>query len=289
MSVTGRPVAVSTAPDKPMLLVKGGPARVGWSSLRELWVFREVLGAFTARQFKVKYKQAAVGVGWAVLQPALSAGLFAVFLGRVAQVDSEGVPYLLFALAGMVAWTYFSSAAGGAMESLVADQGLLRKVYFPREVLPLAAVGAALVDLAPALVLLAVFSAAYGVAPALSWLALPLPIVVLAAAAAAFGVGLSGLNAYYRDVRYTLPFILQLGLFASPVVYSLRELPSGWRDAYAVANPIAAAIDAIRQIVIHRTWPNMVWTLGALAWSLVLLIAAYSLFKRLERGISDRI
>src|ERR1700737_1534509 len=144
---TGDGVNGKPDPGPPMVEVWGGPGGLSSESLVELWRFREVLWAFIVRHIKVKYKQAAVGVGWAVVQPVLSALLFAVFLGKLAKIPSEGVPYLLFALAGMIAWTYFSTAAGSAMESLIADQALLRKVYFPREILPLASVGAALVDL----------------------------------------------------------------------------------------------------------------------------------------------
>jgi lipopolysaccharide transport system permease protein len=238
---------------------------------------------------KVKYKQAAIGIGWAVIQPVAAASVFAVFLGRYAGIASEGVPYLLFALAGMVAWTYFSTAAGTAMESLVTDQALLRRVYFPREVLPLAYVAAALVDFLPALATLVIAALFYGVVPGVAWLAIPLPVVVLVVTAAAVGVGLSGVNVYYRDVRYALPFVLQLGLFASPVVYSLQAVPGSWRDVYAIANPVAAAVDGLRRTVVHGTWPDWLLTVGALAWSLTLLVLAYTLFKRLERGFSDRV
>lgn len=273
----------------PVLEIRGGAGGVSRESLRELWAFREVLWAFLLRQVKVKYKQAAVGIGWAVLQPAFSALLFAVFLGRLAKVPSEGAPYLLFALAGMVGWTFFSAAAGSAMESLVADQAMLRKVYFPREVLPLAAVGAAAVDLLPGLATLAVAAALYGIAPAPSWLALPLPLLLLALSAAALGLGLSGLNVYYRDVRHALPFALQLGLFATPVAYPLGLVPAGWRTLYAVANPAAAGIDGLRRIVVHGRWPDWGTSAGALVWTLALLVLGYALFKRLERGFADRI
>ncbi len=275
--------------ERPLFEVSAGPGRASLNSLRELWSFRGVLWAFMARFVRVKYKQAAVGIGWAVLQPVLGALLFAIFLGRYAGVSSEGAPYLLFALAGMVGWSFFASAAGTAMESLVSDQVLLRKVYFPREVVPLAAVAAGLVDLLPGLAVLLVAAIAYGVPPDLVWTALPLCLAILVIFAAALGLGLSAVNLYYRDVRHALPFVLQLGLFASPVVYSLQAIPEGWRTQYAVLNPVAAAIDGIRRIVLHHTWPDPGATLGALAWTVVLLLCGYALFKRLERGFSDRV
>jgi lipopolysaccharide transport system permease protein len=162
-------------------------------------------------------------------------------------------------------------------------------VYFPREVLQLAAVGAAFVDFLPALGTLVIAALLYGITPTVAWLALPLPAVLLAVTAAAFGLGLSGVNVYYRDVRYALPFVLQLGLFASPVVYPLSALPGSWRTVYAILNPAAAAIDALRRIVIHQAWPDFGVTFAALGWALILAIGAYAFFKRLERGFSDRV
>jgi lipopolysaccharide transport system permease protein len=281
--------APTEASEKPILDVEGGPGRISRDALRELWVFREVLWAFAVRQVKVKYKQAAIGVGWAVVQPIAAAGIFALFLGRFANLASEGAPYLLFALCGTVLWTYFSGSASSAAESLVTDSALLRKVFFPREVLPLAAILAGLVDVVPGLATLIVAALLYGVVPGLAWLALPLVLAIVILFAAAFGLGLSGLNVYYRDVRYVLPFVLQLGLFASPVVYSLASVPAGWRDLYAVINPLAAAIDGLRRIVLHNEWPAFFVTLGALTWCAVLTVGAYALFKRLERGFTDRI
>jgi lipopolysaccharide transport system permease protein len=272
-----------------MLEVVGGLGRLSRDSLRELWHYRDVMSAFAVRQVKVRYKQAVIGVGWAIVQPVAAAVVFALFLGHLSRLSSEGAPYLLFVLAGMVAWTYFSNATGQAIDSLVANQSLLRKVYFPREVLPFAAVVTALVDLLPGLGTLIVAAAAYGVSPSLPWLAMPLVILLLLVAAAAFSLPLSAVNVYYRDVRYALPFVLQLGLFASPVVYSLEIVPGRWREAYAIFNPVAAAIEGFREIFVHQSWPDFSITLAALGWSLVALGLGYAFFKRIERGISDRV
>lgn len=274
---------------KPVIEIVGGRGRVSPETLRELWQFRDVLLAFAARQVKVRYKQAAIGVGWAVVQPIVAAGVFAIFLGRFSRVGSEGAPYLLFALAGMVGWTYFSNASGQALDSLVVNQGLLRKIYFPREVLPLAAALTGLVDLVPALATLIVAAAIYGVTPSLPWLATPLVVVLLLAAVAGFSLPLAAVNVYYRDVRYALPFVLQLGLFASPVVYSLGVVPERWRTAYAIVNPVAAGIDALRKIFVHRSWPDFGITFGAVGWCLLVLAVGYVFFKRLERGMADRV
>jgi len=240
------------------------------------------------RFVKVKYKQAFVGIGWAIIQPVVAALVLAFVLGRLADVPSEGVPYLLFALAGMVGWTYFSTAAGTAMESLVDDRELLRKVYFPRETLPLGAVAAGLVDLAPALLTLFVFAAAYGELPTLAWLALPLPLVLLVLSAAALGLAFAGLNVYYRDVRYAMPYVLQLGLFLSPVLYPARLIDEPWRTVYEIVNPVAAALDGLRTIVARGDWPDWGVTFAALGWGIMLVLAGYAILKRLERGFADR-
>lgn len=269
--------------------IVGGPGRISVSALREVWEYRETLWAFVVRQIKVRYKQALVGVGWAVIQPVLAAALFAVFLGRLTGVGSEGVPYLLFALAGMVAWTFFSGAVTTGSDSLVSQQTLLRKLYFPREILPLSALGVGFLDLLTGLSVLIVAAALFGYFPALSWIAFALPFLPLTLFAAACALALSSVNVYYRDVRYTLPFVLQIGLFASPVVYSLSVVPESWRFLYATLNPVAAAIDGVRRIFLHGDWPDFALLAAATAWSLLLLLAAYALFKRLERGFADRV
>src|SRR5437867_2417981 len=191
----GPPVGsrVSACP-KPMVETSGGKGQLTLGTLRELWTFREVLVAFALRGIKVRYKQAAIGIAWAVLQPVLAAALFAIFLGRLSHLSSEGVPYLLFALAGMVCWTFFSNAAGNAMGSLVEDGALLRKVYFPREILPLADLLSGLVDYVPGLLILIVATCLYGYYPAASWILLPLPLLILLLAAGALGLAASGAN-----------------------------------------------------------------------------------------------
>lgn len=288
-TAVGRADVAASGSLKPVLEVTGGRGGISVESLRELWAFREVLWAFTVRQVKIRYKQMALGVGWAVLQPVLAAAIFALFLGRFTGLASEAVPYLVFALAGMVPWTYFSTAAGIGANSLLANDSMLRKLYFPREILPLSTVLASLVDLIPGLVVLAVVASLYGYTPGLTWLALPIVPLVLVLFAAAFSLGFSAMNVYYRDVKYVLPFVLQVGLFASPVVYSLTQVPNAWRTVYASLNPVAGAIDATRRIMLHGQWPLWTPTLFAIAWSLFLIFVTITVFKRLERGFADRI
>lgn len=260
------------------------------ASLRELWDFREVLWAFGVRAVKVKYKQAAIGVGWALVQPILAALIFALVFGRIAKLPTGvDTPYLLFALAGMTCWTYVNTALATSSESLVTDQTLLRKVYFPREVIPLGSIGAALVDFGPALAVLVAVAALFGEWPAPSWITLPVLVLILVATAAALGLILSALNVYYRDVRYAVPFLLQLGLFGSAVIFPLSLLDEPWETIYGIANPVAGAIDGVRRAVTDAEWPDPLITAGALAWSIVLLVVMYGAFKRLERSFGDRV
>jgi lipopolysaccharide transport system permease protein len=267
----------------------GGPGRLNLASLSEFYEFRGVQQAFVARQLKVRYKQAVLGAGWAVLQPLGAAAIFTLFLGRYAQIPSEGAPYLLFALIGLTVWTYFSSAVTNGSDSLVGNQSLLRKLYFPREILPISPVLAGLADLGAGLGVVVAASLLYGITPTLAWIALPLPVLILIVFSAAFCLGSSALNLFYRDVRYVLPFLIQLGLFASPIVYPLALIPARWREIYAVLNPVAGAVDSVRRIMLHGKWPQAWIVFGALVWSLLLLVAAYALFKRLERSFADRV
>ena len=269
--------------------IRAGPGGISREALTELWAFREVLWAFASRFVKIKYKQAAIGIGWVIVQPLLSAAIFALLLGRYAKLPSDGVPFLVFALAGMTGWTYFATALSTGASSVVENQSLLHKVYFPREVLPLAAVGAALVDFGPALLTFVVILLAYGITPTVSWVMVPVPVLILVVTAAALSLALGALNVYYRDVKHALPFILQLGLFASAVIFPLSILPYPLETIWGILNPVAGAISALREIMVNGHWPDMAITLGALGWSLVLLILAYTGFKRFERSFADRI
>jgi ABC-type polysaccharide/polyol phosphate export permease len=276
-------------PSRSVMEITGGRGGLSADALRESWEYREVLRAFVVRQAKVRYKQAVIGVGWAVLQPVLAAALFALFLGRLAGLGSEGMPYLLFALTGMVVWTFFSGAVTTGSDSLVSQQSLLRKLYFPRELLPLAALGVAVLDLLVGLPVVLIAAAAYRVFPARSWVVLPATVLPVLLFAAAVALAFSAVNVYYRDVRYIVPFLLQVGIFATPVVYSLRIVPVRWRTAYVILNPAAASIEALRDVVGHRTWPDFTVLAASTAWAIVLLVAAYAAFKRIERGFADRV
>ncbi|HZQ49633.1 MAG TPA: ABC transporter permease [Candidatus Dormibacteraeota bacterium] len=255
----------------------------------ELWRYREVLFAFIVRHVKVRYKQAAIGIGWSVLQPLFASLLFALFLGRFAHIGSEGVPYFVFALAGMVLWTFFAASVSSSAESLIRDAAMVRKVYFPRTILPLSAVGAALVDVPAALLVLFGSVLITGGRPSIYWLLVPLPLLLVMLAATSIGMIAAALNVYYRDVRHALPFVLQVLLFASPVVYSLDVVPGRWRGLYEAFNPMAAAIEDMRRLVLHGTQPDWLSNLVALGWLAILVVAGVTVFKALEKDFADRL
>jgi homopolymeric O-antigen transport system permease protein len=283
-------VAVNPASREPtMHVVDARRRRLSLDNLAELWAYREVFFAFTVRHFKVRYKQAAIGVGWSLLQPLLAAALFAVFLGHLVHLPGEGVPYFLFALAGLVLWTFFATALNSAADSLLRDASMVRKVYFPREILPLSAVAAALADLPAALLVLLGMEIATGGRPSITWILIPLPVFMLLLFASSLGLILSALNVYYRDIRHVLPFFLQVMMFGSPIVYSLGVVPLEWRGLYQALNPVATAVDDIRRLVLHDTWPDPVANVSALLTTVVLLLVGYYVFQSLQRDFADHL
>jgi lipopolysaccharide transport system permease protein len=252
---------------------------------RELWDHRELVLVLALKDLRVRYKQTLFGLAWAVLQPLLAALTFTVFLGRLAHVPAGGMPYPVFVYAGMTLWLYVSTAVSSSAQSLVDNRNLVTKVYFPRLLAPIGGVVPGLVDLLPALAILAVFLGIYGVAP--GWALVLLPFWILAAAVLALAVGLwlAGLNVKYRDVRYALPFLLQVWLFGSPVVYASSLVHGGWRWAYA-ANPMTAVLEGFRWSVAHGPAPG-VEALVSLVVTLVLLASGFLYFRRVEQYFAD--
>src|SRR5882762_2489331 len=216
------PLSVSNGsgaePEQPLLKIR---PKKGWVALnlKDLWVYRELLYFLTWRDIKVRYKQTILGASWAIIQPLFTMLLFTLFFGKLAHVPSDGVPYPIFAYAGLLPWTFFSNAVTNSGNSLVGSSNLITKVYFPRMIIPGAAVGAGLVDFAIAFIILVVLMIYYGVA--LTWSIVMLPVLIILLTLLAIGVGMwtSALNVKYRDIRYALPFLIQLWLFASPVIY----------------------------------------------------------------------
>jgi lipopolysaccharide transport system permease protein len=252
---------------------------------RELWDHRELVFVLALKDLRVRYKQTLFGLAWAVVQPLLAALTFTVFLGRLAHVPAGGMPYPVFVYAGMTLWLYVSTAVSSSAQSLVDNRNLVTKVYFPRLLAPIAGVVPGLVDLLPALAILAVFLGIYGVAPGWALVLLPVWIVVAAVLALAVGLWLAGLNVKYRDVRYALPFLLQVWLFGSPVVYASSLVHGGWRWAYA-ANPMTAVLEGFRWSVAGGPAPG-IEALVSLAVTLVLLAGGFLYFRRVEQYFAD--
>lgn len=256
-------------------------------NLGELWAYRGLGLQLAVRDLKLRYKQTAIGVAWAVLQPLAGALLFSIFFGRLVDVPSEGLPYPVFVYAGLVIWWYVSESVLAAADSLIENHKLVTTVYFPRLLAPFAALLPGLVDLGISLVILGVFMAVYGVALPLQ--ALTLPVWCLSAVGVALGVGLwlSALNVLYRDVRYAFGFLVQIWLFASPVIFPSSLVTGGWRYLYAV-NPMVGVIDGFRWALLDTSAPGPEHLVSLVTGALLVLTGAV-FFRRMERQFADRI
>jgi lipopolysaccharide transport system permease protein len=260
----------------------------GWAplDLREFVGAHELLYFLVLRNLKLRYKQTALGAAWAVLQPLLTMAVFAVIFGRLARLGSDGLPYPVFALAALVPWTYFANALTQAGNSLVDQHQLLTKVYFPRLLLPLAAVIAGLADLVIAFIMLLVVLAWYGIAPSIRLLAAPAFVLLAVASAIAPGIWLAALNVRYRDVRYVIPFLVQIWLFATPVAYSSSLVPERWRPLYGL-NPMAGVVDGFRWMVAPGASGLGTGLAASVAAVTILLLAGLYFFRRVERTFAD--
>jgi lipopolysaccharide transport system permease protein len=259
----------------------------GWAALdpRALWTNRELLYFLVWRDLKVRYAQTLLGAAWAVLQPLSMMLLFTVLFAHVAGLRSTAAPYPLFAYTALLPWTFFSTATTHAAHSLVGSSQILTKVYFPRLLIPLAAVLSCLVDLLLGLTALAPLMAYYGAAPGWHLLWLPAAIALAVVVALGAGIWLAAINVKYRDVRFALPFVMQMWLFASPVFYAIDQLPMRWRWAASV-NPLAAPIEGFRASVLGLPLDlRLLWTSGAA--TLLVLAAAALTFRRVDRSFAD--
>jgi len=264
-------------------------ARHGWAGLglRELAGYHELLYFLVWRDLKVRYKQTAFGVAWAVLQPLLLMGILTLFLGRMAGLSPAGIPYPLFVLAGLVPWTLFAQSVASAGNSLVEGAALLSKVYFPRLIFPLAATGSHTVDFGIGLLLLLGVSTLSGFGPAPSWLAL-VPFAALALLAAlAVGLWLAALNVRYRDFRYAIPFLIQLWFFATPIAYGTEAVPESLRGLLAL-NPMTGVVEGFRWALTAGVAgrPDVSILVSTVATALI-LVGGLAFFRRVERTFAD--
>jgi lipopolysaccharide transport system permease protein len=263
------------------------PSR-GWVSLNlgELWTYRELIYFLTWRDIKIRYKQTALGITWAVLQPLLTMLIFSLIFGKLAKIPSDGIPYPIFSLAGVVPWTFFATGLNFSSNSLVASSNMIKKVYFPRLIIPLASVLSGLVDLAISMGLVGVMMAWHGVP--LTAHVLWLPLFALLAFVTALGVGLwlSALNVEYRDVRYVVPFLLQFWMYATPIVYPSSLLKEPWRTVCGL-NPMAGVVEGFRWALLGaNTRPGLLIAVSSLM-ALILLLSGAFYFRRMERNFAD--
>ena len=263
------------------------PSR-GWTSLQlhELWEYRELVYFLIWRDIKVRYKQTALGAAWAIIQPVFTMLVFTLFFGRLAKMPSDGVPYHLFSMAGLVPWTFFANGLVQSSNSTVGSAQLIQKVYFPRLVIPVAAVLSGVVDflLSFSVLIALILAAGVSITAGVLWL----PLLLLLALATALGVGLwlAALNVLYRVVRYILPFVVQLWMFATPIAYPSSLLHEPWRTVYGL-NPMVGVVEGFRWALLGtKTAPGPILAVSAVA-SVALLIGGAYYFRRMERTFAD--
>lgn len=254
--------------------------------LAEVWRYRELLFFLIWRELKVRYKQAAIGAGWAIIQPVFMVLIFSAVFGVFAKIPSDGVPYPVFAFVAVLAWTYFSEAFRRCSMGLVEDSELIRKIYFPRLILPFAAVVAPLVDFAISLLVLVAMMLWYGIVPSANVVALPVFVVLAMLLALAFGLWLGPINVRYRDIKHVIPFVIQVWMYASPVVYPVSMVPDRWKLLYSL-NPMVGVIEGFRWALLGTGSPDLVAMAISAVAVLVLLVGGLMYFARMQRYFAD--
>jgi lipopolysaccharide transport system permease protein len=276
-----RPVQESALPT----LVIRPPRKWLPVDLRELWAYRELVTSFTLRDIKLRYKQTGLGIAWAVLQPLLTMVIFTVFFGGLAKIPSDGVPYPLFVLAALLPWTLFAEGLTRSTTSMVTNSNIMTKVYFPRLIMPLSSIISPLVDFGVSFIILIAMMVYYGFVPTINIVFLPLFLLLALATSLGVGLWLSALNVKYRDFQYTVPFIIQIGMFASPVVYASSLIPESLRVWYGL-NPMAGVIEGFRWALLGTGAPSAM-VLVSVGMVIVLLISGMFYFRRMEQYYAD--
>lgn len=261
--------------------------RIGWIAIdwRELWDTRELLFYLIWREVAVRYKQTVLGVAWAVLQPVASMLIFTLIFSKLAKIPSDGIPYPIFVYAGLLPWTFFSAAVGAASNSLLSQQALLTKIYLPRLFVPASAVGTNLIDMAISFGVFAVLMIIYQVPLSISILMLPILVVLTVVAAFGIGLVLAAVTVTYRDFRYVVPFIVQIGLYVSPVIYPVSIVPERWRWVLSL-NPMSGVIDGFRACLLGKPWDIQGLAISA-GVSIILLVYGLFYFRKMERRFAD--
>lgn len=263
------------------------PTRFGKFDFAEIWRYRELFYIFTWRDVKVRYKQTYIGIAWAIFQPLMTMVIFDILFGRLAKVPSDGIPYPIFVYSGLLLWNYFSSALSSASNSLANNENIVKKVYFPRLILPLSSVITPLVDFFFSFIILLALMAYYHFVPSLLvFLLLPLLLLILLLASAGLGLLLAAVNVKYRDIRYLLPFFIQIFLYLTPIIYPVSIIPAKYQWLLSF-NPAAGPITALRSLLFHTSAVNWQSLLLAFAVTLVLVFIGTIAFCRSENNFAD--
>ena len=262
--------------------------RWGSVNLKDLWAYRELVLFLTWRDISIRYKQTVLGVGWAVLQPVFTMLIFSLFFGYLGKIPSDGIPYPIFTFCALLPWQLFAYALAESANSLVANQNLITKVYFPRMIIPLSATLAGLVDFAIAFVILMVMMVFYRIPLTPAVLTIPFFVLLALITAIAAGLWLSALNVEYRDVRYTIPFLTQAWMYLTPIAYSSSLLPGVWRTLYGI-NPLAGVVEGFRWALLGLAQPA--WPMLGLsaAISIIMLFSGIIYFRKMESSFADKI
>jgi lipopolysaccharide transport system permease protein len=271
-------------PDKPVLIIEPSASWLAFG-LRDLWFYRELFYFLIWRDVKVRYKQTVLGAAWVIIQPLVTMLIFTLFFGRLARIPSDNIPYPVFAYAGLLPWTFFANAVTNGANSIVSSSNLITKVYFPRMLIPAAAVAAGLLDFAIASLILVALMVYYGIAPTPNLIMFPVLVVLVTLLALAVGMWASALNVKYRDIRYAVPFIIQLWMFASPIIYPLSLVPPKWHWVFAL-NPMASIIEGFRSSLFGLGF-NLKILATSTAVTLAFLVYSAHSFRRMEKSFAD--
>ncbi|HEX7300695.1 MAG TPA: ABC transporter permease [Solirubrobacteraceae bacterium] len=285
MSTVAPTVQPAQSVDRPDVVIR--PTRGGGSlAVHDVWRYRELLYFLIWRDLKVRYRQTAFGVAWVVLQPLALMLVFSLFLGQLLKVNTGSTPYPVFVFTALVPWTLFAQSLTASSQSLLINANLLGKIYFPRIILPISAVGSYLLDFGISTILLLGLMAVYGVTLHLGVLLLPLFAVLVVTTALGVGVGLAALNVRYRDVQSGIPLLIQLWLFASPIAYPITLVPEAYRALYAL-NPMVSVIGGVRWALLGTDAPSVDSIFVSIAAAVVLLVIGVVYFRRTERTFAD--
>nr|WP_319540038.1 ABC transporter permease [uncultured Methanospirillum sp.] len=268
----------------PKLIIRP-PKKWAPLNIRELWEYRELLFSFISRDVKIRYKQTALGCMWAIIQPLFMMAIFTLFFGKLAKMPSDGIPYPLFSYAALIPWTLFAESLTRSTMSMVNNANIMTKIYFPRLIMPISGVLSPLVDFVIAFCILIVMMGYYGFAPTTSIIFLPLFIILAILTSLSVGLWLSALNVKYRDFQYTIPFLIQLWLFSSPIAYSSSIIPDQYRILYGL-NPMAGVIEGFRWVLLGSSPPEaMILVSSGVVF--LLLIGGLFYFKKMEQYFAD--